>query len=529
MSSIPTVYLVGAGPGHPGLLTLRAAECLAQADLVLYDKLVSPILLDHAPATAEKRCVIDLAAHHDERIVPIHDAMIEAARAGKRVVRLKGGDPYVFGRGAEEAEVLRQAGIPFEVVPGVTAALGAAAFAGISLTHRACASAVAFVTGHENPHKPESILDWHALARFPGTLVIYMGMSRLDRIVPSLLAGGKDPTTPAAVVHCATMGQQRTVVAPLSELPRRVREEGLAAPALIVVGPVVALRDELAWFEHRPLFGKRILVTRPRHQAGAMIGRLIDLGAVPYMLPTVDIREIADWAPVDHAIGNLKRYDWLVFTSANGVHAFFGRLKNLGYDLRALGHLRLAAIGPKTAATLSGYHLTPDIVPARFQSEDLAAALLEEVRPGERVLLARADRGRDLLRERLAAVVEVEQIAVYSQVDAIETDETVMNSLRRGEIEFVTLTSSNIARALLERLDATCRRRIETGEVKLVSISAVTTAEAQKMGFTVAAEAGQATTEGILEALVHLASRERKRPEEPGIAPVADPSPSANP
>src|ERR1700674_3279908 len=219
MSSIPTVCLVGAGPGHPGLLTLRAVECLRQADLVLYDKLVSPILLEHAPASAETVCVTELAAHHDERVVPIHDAMIAAARAGKRVVRLKGGDPFVFGRGAEEAEILRQADIPFEIVPGVTAALGAAAYAGISLTHRAVASAVAFVTGHENPHKPESVLDWNALARFPGTLVIYMGMSRLERIVASLLAGGKDPQTPAAVVQNATLGQQHSLSAPLCDLP----------------------------------------------------------------------------------------------------------------------------------------------------------------------------------------------------------------------------------------------------------------------------------------------------------------------
>jgi len=507
MSSIPTVYLIGAGPGHPGLLTLRGAACLAQADLVLYDKLVSPLLLEHAPASAEKHCVVELAPHHDERIVPIHDAMIAAARAGKRVVRLKGGDPFVFGRGAEEAEVLRQAGIPFEIVPGVTAALGAGAFAGISLTHRACSSAVAFVTGHENPHKPESILDWNALARFPGTLVIYMGMSRLDRIVPSLLAGGKDPNTPAAVVQSATLGTQRTLVAPLGELSRRVRDEGLSAPALIIVGPVVSLRDELAWFERQPLFGRRVLVTRPRHQAGAMVSQLIDLGAVPYLLPTVEIREIADWAPVDQAIATLQQYDWLVFTSANGVHAFLGRLEKLGRDLRALGHLRLAAIGPKTADALREYHLRADVVPARFQSEDLAATLLTQIQPGQRVLLARADRGRELLREQLSTTCQVEQIAVYAQVDAIETDDAVMDSLRRGEIEIVTLTSSNIARVFLERLDATCRRRIERGEVKLVSISPVTSAEILKLGFTAASEATQATTEGVIAAIVELAQR----------------------
>ena len=505
MPSIPTVYLVGAGPGHPGLLTLRGAECLRQADLVLYDKLVSPILLEHAPASAQKVCVTELAGHHDERVVPIHHAMIDAARAGRRVVRLKGGDPFVFGRGAEEAEVLREAGVPFEIVPGITAALGAAAYAGVSLTHRACASAVAFVTGHENPHKPESILDWHALARFPGTLVIYMGMSRIERIVAALLAEGKDPQTPAAVVQHATLGQQHTLTAPLVDLPRRVREEGLAAPALILISPVVTMRAELAWFERRPLFGRRVLVTRPRQQASDMVHRLIDLGAVPFVLPTVEIREPADWTPVDTAIRSLRQYDWLVFTSANGVNAFLERIKKLGFDLRALGNIRIAAIGPKTADALRGYHLQPDLVPARYQSEDLAAALLTQVQTGQRVLLPRADRGRDVLRQELASRCEVEQIAVYSQVDALEVDDDVMNALRRGEIEFVTLTSSNIAKALMARLDATCRRRIETGEIKLVTISPVTSEVLQKLGFHVAAEAKQATTQGVIEALIELA------------------------
>ena len=504
MSVIPTVYLVGAGPGHPSLLTLRAVECLAQADLILYDKLVSPLCLDHAPDSARRICVTELAAHHDQRIVPIHEAMIEAARAGKRVVRLKGGDPFVFGRGAEEAEILHQAGVPFEIVPGITAALGAAAFAGISLTHRDCASAVAFVTGHENPRKPESILDWHALARFPGTLVIYMGMSRLDRIVAALLAEGKDPLTPAAVVQSATLGQQRTIEAPLHELARKVRDEGLAPPALILIGQAVTLRKHLAWFEHRPLFGKRILVTRPRRQAGALVQRLLELGAVPLVLPTVEIREPADWASVDQAIRTLGQYQWLVFTSVNGVHAFLDRLEMIGFDLRVLGHIRIAAIGPKTAESLGAYHLRADLVPARFQSEDLAEALRAQIKSGDRVLLARADRGRELLREQLAGHCQVDQIAVYSQVDALEGDNEVMDAFRRGEIGYVTLTSSNIARALLERLDATCRRRIEAGEIKLVTISPVTSAEVRKLGFPVAAEATQATVEGVLEALFGL-------------------------
>jgi uroporphyrinogen III methyltransferase/synthase len=283
-----------------------------------------------------------------------------------------------------------------------------------------------------------------------------------------------------------------------------VRDEGLAAPALIFISPVVALREELAWFERRPLFGKRVLVTRPRHQAGDMVHRLVDLGAVVFNLPTVEIREPADWAPVDQAIHSLGQYDWLVFTSANGICSFLGRVKKLGLDMRALGNVRIAAIGPKTADALRGYHLLPDLVPPHFQSEDLAAALLTKIQAGQRVLLARADRGRDVLRQQLAPTCLVEQIAVYSQVDAVESDDEVMNALRRGEIEFVTLTSSNIARSLLDRLDATCRRRIQSGEIKLVSISPVTSAEVQRLGYHVAAEATQATTDGVIEALIKL-------------------------
>jgi uroporphyrinogen III methyltransferase/synthase len=235
-----------------------------------------------------------------------------------------------------------------------------------------------------------------------------------------------------------------------------------------------------------------------------MVHRLIDLGAIPFVLPTVEIREIADWEPVDQAIHALRQYAWLVFTSANGVSAFMGRLKTLGFDMRALGNTRIAAIGPKTAQALQSYHLQADLVPARFQSEDLAAALLTHIHPGQRVLLARADRGRDILRQQLAPVCQVEQIAVYSQVDTLEIDDDVMNALRRGEIEFVMLTSSNIAKSLLQRLDATCRQRIERGEIKLVSISPVTSAEVQALGFPVAAEAAQATTEGVIEAMIGI-------------------------
>jgi uroporphyrinogen III methyltransferase/synthase len=502
----PRVYLVGAGPGDPGLLTLRAVECLGRADLVLYDRLVPISLLDFAPSGARRVCVNDLACHHPERVPLIHRAMIDAARQGQCVVRLKGGDPFVFGRGGEEAEALHQAGITYEIVPGVTAALGAAACAGIPLTHRDHASAVALVTGHEQPDKDESALDFTALARFPGTLVFYMGVSRLSQVVQALIDHGKDADTPAAAIARATTAAQQTLTAPLHTLPRAVEEAGIRPPALVFVGSVVTFRDDLAWFESRPLFGQRVLVTRPRHQAGSLARRLEELGAEAILLPAVEVREPADWAPVDRALADLSRFDWLVFTSANGVHFFVKRLRQTGRDLRALGSLSLAAIGPATADALRGYHLEPDLVPPEYRSESLASALREKV-AGKRVLLARADRGRELLREELAAVAEVEQVAVYSQIDALTEGTEGLERLRRGEVDCVTLTSSNIARALLRSLDPDTRTRILEGKVRLVSISPVTSVAIRELGFPVAAEASEYVTEGVVKALLELMRR----------------------
>lgn len=513
MNISPVVYpvaLVGAGPGNPGLLTLRAVELLARADLVLYDRLVPVRLLDRVPVAARRICVDSLHGTHPERWPEIYQTMIDAARQGQRVVRLKGGDPFVFGRGGEEAEALRAAGIPYEVVPGVTAALGAAAFAGIPLTHRQHASAVAFVTGHEKPDKTDSFLDWAGLARFPGTLVVYMGMAKLAHIVERLIAHGKSADTPAAVVHWATTGRQRTVTAPLGDLPAAVQQAGLTAPSLIVIGSVVNLRAELAWFEARPLLGRRILVTRPRHQAGDLIARLEELGAVVSQLPAVEIRAPADWTPVDRALANLSAYQWLVFTSANGVDALVRRLRQTGRDLRALGPLRLAVIGPASADALRRYHLEPDLVPSRYDSESLAAALREHV-AGQRVLLARADRGREVLREQLANVAEVEQIAVYAQVDAIEPGSEALDALRRGEIDYVTLTSSNITRALVHALDEEALQQVHSGAVQLVSISPVTSAAIGELGLPVAAEAREYTTEGVVQALQNLTNPQRQQ------------------
>jgi uroporphyrinogen III methyltransferase/synthase len=496
------VYLVGAGPGVEGLLTLRAVECLRRAEVVLYDRLVPAAMLAFAP-DAEQVCVTELAGTHSERCPHIHRTMIDAARRGKCVVRLKGGDPLIFGRGGEEAEALREAGIDFEIVPGVSAALGAAAYAGIPLTHRQHASAVAFVTAHESPDKEEGSLDWDALARFPGTLVFYMGLARLAVLSETLVARGKPADTPAALVQNATLPGQRVVTTTLAALPDAAKRAGLVSPTLTVVGSVVRLRESVAWLERRPLHGKCVLVTRPAGQERDLVRRLEELGAEVLFQPTVSIEDPPDFAPVDRALRGLADYQWLVFTSVNGVHRLLTRLRQTGRDLRALGGLKLAAIGPATADALRSYHLEPDIVPSSFRSEDLAASLLHLV-TNSRVLLARADRGRDTLRELLSTVAIVEQVAVYSQRDVVEADPAVLGRLRRGEIDWVTVTSSNIARSLARLLDAMAAQSFRSGKPGVITISPVTSTAVRELGWPVAAEARTFTSEGVVEAVLNL-------------------------
>jgi uroporphyrinogen III methyltransferase/synthase len=508
----PRVFLVGAGPGDPGLLTLRAAELLAQADLILFDQLVPRRLLDRAKPGAELLCVRDLPGQHPEKYPHIFTRMIEAANSGRRVVRLKGGDPLIFGRGGEEAEALRDAGIPYEIVPGVTAALAAAAYLDIPLTHRMHTSAVALVTGHELPQKPGNKIDWENLARFPGSLAIYMGIARLPILVSELLRYGKSPDTPATIVERASSGDMRSVSTRLADLEAVRRSAGLESPGLIIIGEAVRYRQPASWFEQRPLFGRRVLVTRPRDQAESMMRKIELLGGVPHLLPTIAIRPASDLAPLDAALDQLQQqpWDWIVFTSANGVKAFLQRLLDRGRDLRDLGGVRLAAIGPKTAATLTGFHLKADLVPpAEFSSEGLVESLRERV-GGQRVLLARANRGRELLAQELAKLAQVEQIAVYEQTDSLDTTAEAFGSLRRGEIEFVTFTSSNIARSLLGAFDETLRGRVLRGEVKLVAISPETGRAIRAFDLPVAAEARVYTSDGVLDAVVELARMNRE-------------------
>ena len=493
------VTLVGAGPGDPGLLTLRGLEALSRADVIVHDHLAPARLLDHAPAGALRISAGKSAGHCTLSQDEINALLVEQARMGRRVVRLKGGDPYVFGRGGEEGEYLRARGIPFAVVPGVTAALGATAYAGIPVTHRGSASAVAFVTGHDDPDDPRSRLDWPALARFPGTLVVYMGVTRLPALCRALIRGGKPTETPAAVVEAGTLPRQRTVVGTLADLADRAGSAGISPPALLVVGDVVARRADLNWFESLPLFGQRIVVTRPADESGASLSALEALGAEAIAAPMVRILPVEDSRHLDDAIGRIGSFDWLVFTSGNGVRHFFGRLEALGRDLRALGSIRLAAIGPATAEALADYHLKADLVPESHRSEALAGALAGPA-AGRRVLLAMADRGRAILKHELAQFASVEQVAVYRNADAESLDPAILGRIEAGSVDWVTLTSPAIAGRFHSLLSDEARDRIGR-EVRLASLSPVTTAAIEHLGWTAAVEADPYTWDGLVAAI----------------------------
>ncbi|MCA9030085.1 MAG: uroporphyrinogen-III C-methyltransferase, partial [Planctomycetaceae bacterium] len=412
------VYLVGAGPGDPGLMTLKGQECLGKADVVLYDGLVNPLHLRHAHVAAERTCRMEGPQGRSLNQEEINERLVAEALAGNCVVRLKGGDPFIFGRGSEEAAALAAAGIPYEVVPGITAATAASAYAGISLTHRNHASAVAFVTGHEDPDKVESALDYHELAKFPGTLVFYMGMHRLPRIVDALAECGKPASTPVAVICRGAQPQQRVVTGTLLDIETKVSEAGLRPPSLIVVGDCVLQRDTINWFESKPLFGRRIGITRPSDQSDAVVRQVIELGGEPISMPIISTRPVQDWTLVDTVIKRISEFDWVVFTSVNGVSGFFDRLWKMGLDARVLSTAKFATIGEATAQRLSEYRIHADLVPDTFRAEALAAALVPHV-ANKRVLWVRANRGRDVLPNVLTeAGAHFEECVAYEHVDA---------------------------------------------------------------------------------------------------------------
>ena len=494
------VYLVGAGPGDPGLITARALELIAAADVIAYDRLIPRQALEDARPDAE---LLYIGKQPGEATVPqeeIGELLVERSRRGLSIVRLKGGDPFVFGRGGEEAEALQRAGIDFEVVPGVTAGVAAPAYAGIPVTHRDSASAVAFVTGHEDPDKPESAIDWEALARFPGALVLYMGVKQLPEISERLIAAGREAAEPAAVIERGTLPEQRVIEGTLGTIAAEAGRAGVGPPALTVVGAVAARREAIAWLEKRPLHGVRVIVTRARAQASELSSRLAGLGAVPIELPAIRIAPRIESEEVRRAVAAIHTYALVCLTSVNGVELLCKAMVDTGRDARALANATVAAIGPGTASALGRLGIIPDVVPERFIAESLLEALSELPLEGKPVLIGRAAEARDVLpdglRERGA---QVDVVSLYETHAETPSEDQIEGA---QDADLITFTSSSTVRNLVAALGD----RMPTG-ARVISIGPVTSEAAREAGLEVHSEAERHDIEGLIEAVVGAVHR----------------------
>jgi uroporphyrinogen III methyltransferase / synthase len=500
------IYLVGSGPGDPGLFTVKGVRCMREADAVVYDRLAPEALLKYARPEAEKIYVGKRPGNPTMSQEEINDLLVELGRAGKTVVRLKGGDPYIFGRGGEEALALIEAGLPFEVVPGVTSGVAAPAYAGIPVTHRHISTSVAFVTGHEDPTKGRTDVDWDKLANSAETLVLYMGVGRLAEISAGLIRAGRTPNTPVACVRWGTIPKQRTVTGTLEDIADRVAEAGLKPPAIIVVGEVVALREAgLDWYERRPLFGRRVVVTRARSQAGELSAELERLGAEVYEFPTIQIVPPEDFGPLEDAIRELDSFDWLVYTSVNGVEAFMERLRHHGFDLRAVPRgAKVAAIGPATAERLEKVGLRVDVVPGEYRAEALIDALGTGSLAGQRVLIPRARVAREILPEKLReAGAEVVVPPAYESVPSSEGREELSLRLQAGEVDCVTFTASSTVENFVGAFGEEEAARLLSG-TRVACIGPITADTARKRGLRVDAGADEYTIPGLVEAVTNL-------------------------
>lgn len=497
-NAIGRVFLVGSGPGDPGLLTLRAAHTLRNAEVLLYDALASDATIAFAPPDCERIFVGKRGGEHAMPQPEIEALMIRQARAGKRVVRLKGGDPFIFGRGGEEAQVLHAAGIPFEIVPGISSALAGPAYAGIPVTHREHNTAVTIATGHEDPTKLVSTLNWEKLADPHCTLVFVMAMSNLDAICSRLIAEGLDAATPAAVIQDATRPTQRSIVGTLATLANEAASSGLAAPAIIVVGSVVGTRADVRWFDNQPLFGKRVLITRPTHQGEDFSLALAALGADAIVAPTIRTDPPNDTSAVDRALNELATYAWVVFTSQNGVDAFFEQLKARGRDARALGSVHVACVGTKTAERLKTYGISADFVPKDFIGEALADGLIDATSAEDRILIFCAQDARDVLPQRLAEAARVPEVVAAYKTSLLREDGFAAK-LARADI--VTFASASAVHGFVHQLGAAAHARAASAGKVVACIGPVTAGTARELGLRVDVVADTFTTHGLLAAL----------------------------
>ncbi len=498
------VYLIGAGPGDPGLITLKGVECIRGADVVVYDYLASDQLLAYCRQDAEVIYVGKKGGDHTLAQEKINALIAGKAGQGKIVARLKGGDPFIFGRGGEEAEYLVRQGISFEIVPGVTSAIAAPAFAGIPLTHRDFTSSVCLVTGHEKPGKETSSINWQALAALGGTLVFLMGVKNLPDITARLGEHGLPVDTPAALVRWGTTPEQQTVTGTLADIADKARQAGMKAPCVIIVGAVVRLRETIAWFEGRPLFGRRIVVTRARAQASEFVKLLTEQGAACLECPTIRVEAPDDFSRLDACLQSLSSYDWLVFTSVNGVDLFFKRLFEKGLDARSLHGVKTAVIGPATRDRLLSFGVRSDIMPESYRAESVVAAFRDREMKGKRVLLPRAAEARPVLPRELKAMgALVDEIPVYFTRQDTSSADILLSALKEGRVDAITFTSSSTVknfRALLPDDQAEVDRLLRN--VVLASIGPVTTETAGQEGFEVQVTADDYTIAGLTGAII---------------------------
>ncbi len=495
------VILIGGGPGDPDLLTIKGKKCIEKADVIVYDYLVSERLLKYA---REDALVIYVGKKGGEHTLPqdkINDLIVDKAKEGKVVARLKGGDPFIFGRGGEEAEILAEHGISFEIVPGVTAAISVPAYAGIPLTHRDFTSTVAFITGHEDPTKKRSSIAWDKISTGVGTLVFLMGIKNLHNIVENLVKNGRAPDTPVAIVRWGTTSNQETVVGSLSNIIDLVKERKIAPPAIIIVGDVISLREKLNWFEAKPLLGKKIIVTRARAQASGFATLLEGYGAIPIQFPTIETIPPKSWDGLDSAIEGLEGYDWIIFTSVNGVRSFLERLRVKDKDIRDLKGIRICTIGPKTAYEIERLGLSVDFVPSEYRAEAVVEGLKKRGIKGKRVLLPRAADARDVLPNELKEMgVELEVVEAYRTVKPSEKANEVRRDLKGGEIDVITFTSSSTVNNFVGMFDKEDLPKLINGVV-IASIGPVTAKTAEELGLRSDIIPKDYTIEALAEAI----------------------------
>jgi len=496
------VYLVGAGPGDPGLITVKGMACIKKADVIVYDRLVNSRLLEYASKDAELIYVGKSPDRHTLRQEEINSLLVAKASENKIVTRLKGGDPFVFGRGGEEALELVNNNISFEIVPGITSAIAVPAYAGIPVTHRGLTSNLAFITGNEDPTKEDTDIDWQKISTGIGTLVFLMGMANLPKIVQKLIENGRLPETPVALIRWGTLPEQTTITSTLKDIVNKAEESKFKNPAIIIVGEVVSLRDELSWVEKRPLWGQRVLVTRSRNQASVFSEMINDLGGEPIEFPTIDIVPPDDYTPLDMAITRVTEFDWIIFTSVNAVQSFYERLLLNKMDFRQLNGIRICAIGPKTKEALENYGLLVDYVPGEYRAEAIIEKMQSENLNGKKILLPRADIARKILPESLKSLgADVEEVVAYKTVNGDGKVDEVRNLLINNKITIITFTSSSTVKNFVSMFNKDELPKLLQG-VKLASIGPITTNTAVELGLDITVEASEYTLDGLLQAIL---------------------------